>query len=283
MPMGRRMLPLLALLVCLIAGVALAVGVLWLNQRQLMYFPVAIVPPVGTLLPRVEEVAFVTEDGVTLAGWFVPPTTGAVRAPTVLVLNGNGGNRGHRVPLAAALARTGAGVLLFDYRGYGGNPGRPTEAGLLADARAARAYLLGRADVDADRLVYLGESLGAAVALALAVEQPPAALVLRSPFASLVAMARLSYPYLPVDWLVWDRYLSDERVMRLTAPLLVVAGDADRVIPVAQSHAIYDAAPVPKRLVIVAGADHNDPVLGEGPLLIDAIMRLLDDYGLAPR
>jgi fermentation-respiration switch protein FrsA (DUF1100 family) len=271
---------LLVLLLCLIAGVVLAIGVLWLNQRRLIYFPMGSVPPVGALLPGAEEVAFVTEDGLTLVGWYLPPATGAARAPTVLVLNGNGGNRAHRAPLAAALARAGVGVLLFDYRGYGGNPGQPTEAGLLADARAARAYLLGRPDVAADRLVYLGESLGAAVALALVVEQPPAALVLRSPFTSLVAMARRSYPFLPVEWLVWDRYPSLDRVTRLTVPVLVVAGDADGVIPVAQSRAVYDAAPPPKRLVIVAGADHNDVALSDGPPLIDALVAFLAEHGV---
>jgi fermentation-respiration switch protein FrsA (DUF1100 family) len=269
-------------LICLISGVVLAIGVLWLSQRRLIYLPDAVVPPAREMLPAAEEVRFATDDGLTLAGWYVPPAAGAARNITVLVLNGNAGNRGYRAPLAAALARAGFGVLQFDYRGYGGNPGRPTEAGLVADARAARAYLLSRAEVAPDRLVYLGESLGAAVALALAVEQPPAALVLRSPFASLVAMARRSYPYLPVDWLVWDRYLSHERVTRLTAPLLVVAGDADGVIPVAQSRAIYDAAPAPKRLVIVAGADHNDVALSYGPPLLDAITRFLSDHGLAP-
>jgi fermentation-respiration switch protein FrsA (DUF1100 family) len=107
----------------------------------------------------------------------------------VLVFNGNGGNRAHRAPLAAALSRSGLAVLLFDYRGYGGNPGAPTEPGLLADARAARAYLASRPGVDPGRLVYLGESLGAAVAVALAVEVPPLALVLRSPFTSLATWA----------------------------------------------------------------------------------------------
>jgi hypothetical protein len=176
----------------------------------------------------------------------------------VLVCNGNGGNRSLRAPLAAALARAGLAVLLFDYRGYAANPGHPTEDGLAADARAALAYLAARPEVDPARLVYLGESLGAAVALRLAVERPPAALVLRSPFASLAEVGRLHYPWLPVSLLLADRYDSLGRVGELAAPLLVVAGERDRIVPASHSRRLFDAAPRPKRLVLLPGADHND-------------------------
>src|SRR5205807_5382312 len=133
------------------------------------------------------------------------------------------------------LADAGCQVLLFDYRGYGRNPGSPSEAGLLADARAARAYLRTRSDVDERRLVYFGESLGAAVAVALAVEEPPGALVLRSPFRSLAEVGRLHYPYLPVDLMLADRYPTADRIARVQAPLLVIAAERDEIIPVEQS------------------------------------------------
>src|SRR5919201_4446707 len=177
-------------------AVLLVVGLLWSQQRRLIYLPAPrAVPPAATVLPAAEEVSFTTADGLRLAGWFVPAAGppgrgGRGRSPAVLVCNGNGGNRSLRAPLAAALARAGLAVLLFDYRGYAANPGRPTEEGLAADARAALAYLAARPDVDPARLVYFGESLGAAVALRLAVERPPAALVLRSPWASLVEVGR---------------------------------------------------------------------------------------------
>ena len=122
-------------------------------------------------------------------------------------------------------------MLLLDYRGYVGNPGSPSEDGLLADARAARAYLLSRADVDPARLVYFGESLGAAVAVALAAEHPPAALILRSPFTSLADIAAVHYPFLPAGLMLRDRYESIERIGRVRAPLLVVAGQRDRIVP----------------------------------------------------
>ena len=148
-------------------------------------------------LAEVETVTFPTADGLVLSGWFVSSRS-ATAPGTVIVFNGNAANRAYRAPLAVVLRDYGYQVLLFDYRGYGGNGGAPTEPGLMADARAARTYLLGRADVDTSRLVYYGESLGSAVAIALASEHSPAAMVLRSPFTSLVDVGRIHYPFLPV-------------------------------------------------------------------------------------
>jgi hypothetical protein len=259
-----RVLVLRVAIVAVVAVVAL-LAVAWSLQRRLIYLPGSgAVPPVGRLLPGAEEVSFDTEDGLRLRGWFVPGGAGA----TVLVFNGNGGNRAARAPLAAALARSGMSVLLFDYRGYGGNPGNPTEPGLAADARAARGHLLSRPDVRPGSIVYFGESLGAAVALGLAVEHRPAALVLRSPFTSLADVGRLHYPYLPVGALLKDRYDSIGRVRSLDCPLLVLAGSADRIVPAGQSRRLHDAAPGPKRYVEIPGADHNDWELLAGDRLV---------------
>ena len=176
--LGRRAMGFLVT-ACLAAAGGLLL--IWAFQRTLIYFPLDHVPsPSDVGLTEVETVTFPTEDGLVLSGWFVPSRAAAV-AGTVIVFNGNAANRAYRAPLAATLRSHGFQVLLFDYRGYGGNGGGPTEPGLVADARAARAYLLGRVDVDASRLVYFGESLGAAVAIALAVEHGPATMVLRSP------------------------------------------------------------------------------------------------------
>jgi hypothetical protein len=174
-----------------------------------------------------------------------------------------------RAPLATALVRNGLSVLLFDYRGYAGNPGRPSEDGLAADARAARTWL----DAHSDRIAYLGESLGAAVALRLAVEHPPSALMLRSPFTSLTDVGRLHYPRLPVAQLLSDRYPSIDRIENLGAPLLVIAGERDSIVPAELSRRLYDAAPEPKRFVLVPGADHNDPELLDGPEVVAEIVR----------
>jgi uncharacterized protein len=277
------------------------------------------VPPAASVLPGAEDVSFETADGLRLQGWFVPgavdspapprprsvtlpegappqvgegeahpkvgevhPKVGEARpnpGPAVLVCNGNGGDRSMRAALAAALSRMGLAVLLFDYRGYGGNPGSPSEEGLAADARAALGYLAGRPEVDPGRVVYLGESLGAAVALRLAVERPPAALVLRSPFASLAEVGRRHYPFLPVSLLLRDRYDSAALVGRLTAPLLVVAGSRDRIVPASHSRRLFAAAPEPKRLVVLDGADHNDHDLHAGPRLVGELRAFLTGVG----
>jgi fermentation-respiration switch protein FrsA (DUF1100 family) len=247
----------------------------WFFQRHLIYLPSGDVPPAASVgLPRVESVSFTTEDGLNLAGWFVPaadPRAGH----TVIVFNGNAGNRAYRAPLASALARQGIATLLFDYRGFGGNPGTPSEEGLSRDARAALDYVVSRPDVDRDRIVYFGESLGAGVAIRLASERKPAALIVRSPFASLVSVARRHYPFLPVRWLLRERYPSDELIRRMTCPTLVITGGYDSIVPVEESRKLYDAAPEPKQLLRIEGADHNDFELLAGPRLVEAIVGFL--------
>jgi fermentation-respiration switch protein FrsA (DUF1100 family) len=256
----------------LVILVVLVLALVWAGQRRMIYFPFSNVsPPAAEGLNRAEEVTFTTEDGLVLHGWFVPPATMPPRF-TVIVFNGNAGNRSMRAPLASALAEQGVATFLFDYRGFGDNPGRPSESGLTLDARAARIYVAGRPDVDSTRVVYFGESLGGAVAVRLATEASPLALVLRSPFSSLTDIGRHHYPYLPVRWMLKDRYPSIDLVPRLTSPILIIAGDRDGVIPMKQSQRLFDAAPEPKRLVTIEGADHNDYELFAGRRLIDEVL-----------
>jgi fermentation-respiration switch protein FrsA (DUF1100 family) len=262
---------LLALTGALVAAVLLF---FWLTQRRMMYFPSGDVPaPAQVGLHRTESVRFATDDGLTLGGWFVRAAATAVG--TVIVFNGNAGNRAYRADLAARLAAEGLSVLLFDYRGYGDNPGSPTEEGLALDARAARRYVLSRDDADPRRLAYLGESLGSGVAVRLAVEHPPSAVILRSPFTSFVDVGRVHYPILPVRWLLRDRYPSIDRITQIRSPLLVIAGSNDTIVPAALSRRLFEAALEPKRLVIIDGADHNDEVLFAGPEVIGAISAFL--------
>ncbi len=232
-------------------------------QRRLIYFPSpGPVPPASMVSRGAQDVELRTDDGLKLGAWFFPAGPSAV-----LMCNGNGGDRTLRAPLAAALVRHGLSVLLFDYRGYGGNPGQPSEDGLAADARAARSWLAGRKG----RIAYLGESLGAAVALGLAIEHPPSALILRSPFTSLADVGRVHYPWLPVAQLLTDRYPSIDRIGKLSAPLLVIAGERDTIVPAELSRRLYDAAPEPKRLVLIRAADHNDQELIDGPEVVGEI------------
>ena len=205
---------------------------------------------------RHDEVEIATEDGERLHGWWIP-TLRPPAAAHVLYFHGNGGNISHRLSHARALSAAGLDVLLFDYRGYGRSTGSPSEAGTYRDARAAREALLARAGVDPAAVVYLGESLGGAVAIELAVEHPPAALVLQSAFGSVRAMARLHYPVIPAA-VVPDAYPSLDRIARVGCPVLVVHGEADDIVPADQGRALFAAAREPKRLEIVRGAGHND-------------------------
>jgi uncharacterized protein len=264
--------------------VAVAVLVLWalvaaaagLLQRRLIYFPDRSSPPAAArVIPGARDVTLRTSDGLCLTAWLVePPPQTPGRRLAVLLAPGNAGNRLARAPLAAALAGRGLTVLLVDYRGYGGNPGSPSEDGLARDIEAARTFLVEQAGIPAERLLYYGESLGAAVVTALAARHPPAGLILRSPFTDLPAVGRQHYPFLPVRLLARDRFPVTEVVGRVAAPTLIVYGTADSIVPPRQSLAVADKAAGPVRVVAVDGADHNDASLLNGAPLIDAIAEL---------
>ncbi|OFW52992.1 MAG: hypothetical protein A2V75_00040 [Actinobacteria bacterium RBG_16_70_17] len=244
--------------------------------RRFIYFPDDRVPPRAPPGVAGEGVTLATADGLELAAWYLPGS-GDVAA---VLCNGNAGNRADRLPLSAGLQRRGLGVLSLDYRGYGGNPGAPEEDGLTVDAAAAAEYLASRPEVS--RLVYFGESLGAAVLIGLAERRPPAALVLRSPFTSLLDVARAHLPFIPRG-VIDDRWDSLGRIASIDVPLLVLAGTADTVVPYAQSVQLFEAALGPKRLVTFEGANHNDPVLTFGARLLDETAQFLADVlGMGP-
>lgn len=265
-------------IVVMIAAMAAVLLLIWATQRRMIYLPAGdVVPPSAVGLQRVEAVTFTTDDGVTLQAWFVPPASTAT-GDAVIVFNGNAGNRSYRADLARGLAARGVAVLLFDYRGYGGSAGFPSEEGLARDARAARAFLESRAGIDARRISYFGESLGSGVAVRLALEQPPRALILRSPYTSLVDLGRHHFAYLPVRWLLRDRFPSLDLIPRVTVPVLVLAAAHDSIVPTEQSRQLFAAAREPKRLVIIEGADHNDAALaGDGAVMLDAVAAFLRD------
>jgi len=258
--MRRLVSKWLTFLASLLLVATIGTVVLWALQRRLIYFPLSGVPrPAEVGLPTAESVSFAAADGPMLHGWFVPATKPGMSV-TAIVFNGNAGHRGFRAPLAAMLADAGIATLLFDYRGYGENDGAPSEEGLAEDALAAFRYVTSRTDVTRNRLLYFGESLGAAVAVRLATEHPPGALILRSPFTSLLDVGRHHYPFLPVAAVLRDRYASIERIANIRCPLLVISAAYDSVVPAAQSRQLHDAALPPKRLIVFDGVDHNDDV-----------------------
>jgi fermentation-respiration switch protein FrsA (DUF1100 family) len=254
-----------------VGAIALTVLVasLWLFQRRLIYLPDRSVVP----SPReAAVVTMTTDDGLELSAWVIPPDGPMVA--TVVVFNGNAGNRGHRLPLADTLSASGFEVVLFDYRGYGDAPGNPSQAGLEADARAVGRFLDERGS---DPVLYFGESLGAALAVYLAGDRPPDALVLRSPFSSLADVASVHYPLLPVGLLLRDRFPVAGPIGHLDVPVLVIAGEEDSIVPLRQSRAVFDAASGPKEMIVVDGAHHNDAELAAGASLGPTVRRFLED------
>ena len=202
-------------------------------------------------------------------GWWVP-AVGRPPLGHVLLLHGNAGNIGDRVPHVELLAAAGFDVLVFDYGGYGRSSGRPSEQATYRDARAALGALLDREGVDPARVVYLGESLGGAIALELALSAPPAGLVLQSTFTSIRDMARIHYPFIPRA-AVPDAYPSLRLVAGLRAPLLCLHGDRDPIVPLIYGQALFDAAPEPKTLRVFAGVGHNDVLALAGREWVGAI------------
>ena len=259
-----------------VAVVLVLLIVLWACQRRLIYLPdTDAVPPAASFFDAADDVRLTTSDGLELGAWYVYPTVGDRRV-TVLVAPGNGGNRAGRVPLADALAQRGFGVLLFDYRGYGGNPGRPSESGLALDARAAYRYLVDDRGIRPERLLYFGESLGCAVVAELAAEHPPAGMLLRSPFDDLASVGRHHYPFLPVRRLLWDRFPVTEYVSRVDVPLTVVYGTADAVVPHRLSERVADAARGPVTRVALPGVGHNDAAMFGDRRILDAVDQLAE-------
>ena len=251
-----------------------ALGFWALLEKWFVYFPETeiVATPVYLGVPY-ENVFLETEDGLTLHGWYIPGP-GDV---TWLWFHGNGGNISHRLD-EAALFRHALGInqLLFDYRGYGRSEGKPSESGAYRDSRAALDYLHSRRDVDRDRIVYFGRSLGTAVAVELATVYEPLGLVLVAPFTSVSDMARISFPLLPLHLLVKGRYDSLERIGRIKRPLLIVHGDSDQTIPIEQGWRLFQAANEPKEFLTLPGTDHNDTYIAGGQLYWDAMKKFLN-------
>ena len=216
-----------------------------------------------------EDVYLTTSDGVRIHGWFVPGSGG----PTLVWFHGNGGNISHRVDNIAGLhGRLGVSILIIDYRGYGLSEGSPTEQGTYLDAEAAVAHALSRPDVDPERVVLFGRSLGCAVAAEMAVRHDAYAVVLESPFTSVLAMAKRVYPFLPgVGLLVGDMYDTLDKVARIGAPIMVLHGDSDEIVPFEMGREVFEAAPEPKRFFAIRSAGHNDTYAVGGVPYLNAL------------
>ncbi len=256
--------------------VAILIAAMAVFQRRLIYLTGGdAVPPIADVAAGAGEWMLRTDDGLQLTAWFLEALAPRPDGMTVLVAPGNAGNRSHRVPLATALNEVGFDVLLVDYRGYGGNPGEPTESGLALDIRAAYDAMLS-SGIATEQILLFGESLGGAVVTGLATEVDAAGLVLRSPFVDLASVAADAYPFLPVRWLLQEKLPVLERIGDVRIPVAVVYGTADSIVDPAQSRRVAEAAPNCVATVGVDGADHNDPQLGYGPQVVAAVQAVAD-------
>jgi uncharacterized protein len=254
--------PLLVVAV-IVAGAA---ALLWLNsrtgvmERPLIYFPQrAIGATPAAVGLEYEELTLEASDGVLLQAWFVPGDPARGRKITWLWFHGNGGNIGHRVDQLRMLHdQTGVSVLILSYRGYGRSHGRPDEPGFYLDARAALGYLRSRPDVEVDRIVYFGRSIGAAVAAELAVAEPPLGLILETPFPSVPYVARQVYPWLPVGRFLRTQFDTLAIAPDVTVPTLVIQGDEDEIVPVDGARRVAEALGGEVEWHLVPGARHND-------------------------
>lgn len=267
----------------LVLGVVVVtvLGAFWTFQRSLIYLPDPASPaPVEMVLPGARELALRTDDGLDLTAWFLPADPATDRGMAVLYAPGNAGHREGRAGIARELADRGFAVLLLDYRGFGGNPGSPTEEGLAADAGAAVRALL-EEGFPPGRTIYLGESLGGGVVARLQADHPPAGVVLRSPFTQLSDVGSHHYPFLPVGLLLRDRFPVAEHVAASAVPVTVVRGTADSIVPTALSAEVARVAGSRGTLVeevVLQGVDHNDPAMFGAPVA-DAVVRLAESLG----
>lgn len=249
------------LLIAAVLGYGGLLALMYVFQRSLQYFPDRTrTPPAQAGLPQAKEIELKTSDGETVVAWYVPPHG---EQPVLLYFHGNGGALNLRGDRFSWLTAEGYGLVALSYRGYGGSSGSPTEAGLIRDAHAAYDYAAAR--YPARRLVAFGESLGTAVAVALAAERPVGGLILDAPFTSAADVGAAVYPFAPVRWLMKDPFRSDLRIGRVHAPLLVLHGVADRIVPIRFGERLFALANEPKRFVRFPDGNHVD----------------LDDHGAA--
>jgi fermentation-respiration switch protein FrsA (DUF1100 family) len=227
----------------------------YLGQRKLMYFP----DPHRTLpaevgLNGVAERTIETPDGNRVIAWYGKAEPGK---PTLLYFHGNGGSLRVRAPRIARFMNEGWGVYMMTYRSYGGSTGSPSEAANVADARLAYQALV-REGVPPTSIVAYGESLGSGIAVRIAAELPVAGVVLDAPYTSIVDLAAQAYPFLPVRLFLIDRYDTRRYIGAIKAPLLILHGAHDNVVPVAMGRELAELAPEPKRLALFPNGHHSD-------------------------
>lgn len=249
----------------LVLGAALlysvTVAAIFLLQRDFMYFPdQSQIDPAQTVAPQMKAVSYKTLDGLELTSWYFPPRDETF--PVIVHFHGNAGNIASRAGRAKMFIDQGYGVLLAEYRGYGTNPGTPDEPGLMLDGKAAMEFLASQ-NISSTNVVAYGESLGSGVAVSLAMDlafegRALKALILEAPFSSAMDVGQEHYPFFPVKILLKDKFESVPRISAIRAPLLIIHGKEDNIVPYRFGKKLYSAALMPKEAKWLTGAGHNN-------------------------
>lgn len=246
---------ILIVMLWLIAGYLAICAAAYLGNRTFMYLPDPVrIPPETAGLVGVEEIEFAAANGTELVAWYAPAQNGK---QTILYFHGNAANAANRAPKIERMLESGFGVFYLNNRGYGGSAGSPTEADNIADAIAAYDHLVARG-VPGAKIVAYGESLGSGQAVRLAAERPVAGVVLEAALTSTVDVGRPVYFWLPLGLLITDKYNVERHIGAVRAPLLILHGEQDEVIPVEMGRRLYRAANEPKRIELLRDGRHND-------------------------
>lgn len=225
-----------------------------------------------------EDVTFQTEDGLDLNGWFIHGKKDSLNknTHTLLWFHGNAGNISHRLENIKMLCdRVPLNIFIFDYRQFGKSEGKISEEGTYLDAKAALKYLRSRNDINLEKIIFFGRSLGSAVAVDLAVKEKCHALILETPFTSIKDMAKLTYPFLPISYFARTKYDSLKKIKNVNTPVLVIHGDKDDLVPIEHGKKLYKDANGPKEFYTIQGANHDDTYIVGGEKYFDAIREFI--------
>ena len=252
------MKPVLSYLYLIVGFYTLIATLLFVFQRSFLYLPDKTTPDAAAAAQAfsIKPITLTTADGLSLRSWWYASQNAHSRS-VIIILHGNAGHAGYRFSKFASMMEAGFNVLFLEYRGYGGNPGKPTESGLTQDTTAAIHYLRDHG-FPASQVALYGESLGCGLAIDQASNKRFAAVVLEAPYTSIADVAQDHYWFLPAGWLTRDRFESLSKIHQIDAPLLILHGNKDQVINPEHGHRMFAAASEPKAAIFVPGAGHND-------------------------
>jgi fermentation-respiration switch protein FrsA (DUF1100 family) len=238
-------------------------AILYVMQPKFLYGPVRDVSSTPAELGMdFEDVVFKSADGLDLSGWYIPASNSKL---TVLFCHGNGGNIGHRLDSINIFHNLGLNCFIFDYRGYGNSPGKPSEEGTYIDAMAAYKWLTEEKKTAAEDIIIFGRSLGGTIAAQLASKVEARALVVESAFTSYVDIGKEYYPYMPVRWFARFGYRTTEFVKNVHCPIMLIYSSSDEIVPYKFGLELYEAANEPKEFIEIFGG-HNDCFLASGEI-----------------